>query len=384
VIDTSNINQQVSLLAWVERDTELKQKTKGGRHNGEFCGPCPWCGGTDRFLVWPNDDPPGWWCRQCQRGGDIISYVMQRHNVVFVEACKWLSNGRVPTTPGGRTGRREKTRHAPVPSPPPADWQEKAKRIAAEFETALWSDAGARARSYLGNQRGLTDDTLRAWHVGYCHKEGHYHGLYVPRGIVLPWFAGGRLWKVQIRRPTNDPKKRYVQVQGSAGSCPGLFGADKLTGKSGCFVVEGELDCMLMWQEAGDLVDVLTIGSKDGKLATRWLPLLLPIRRFWIATDNDPGGHQAAAYWLDSTGDRGRRILPPNRAKDMGDAWLAGADIHAWAKSALTGESAIPSMSEPTDDHESEGAALLDQMDSMDNLESCQRRAELAARAERP
>jgi hypothetical protein len=110
---------------------------------------------------------------------------------------------------------------------------------------------------------------------------------------------------------------------------------DRLTGRADCIVVEGEFDAILVWQEVGDLVDVLTLGNASGRLTDRWLPCLLPIRRFWIATDSDPAGHQAAAYWLDVTGGRGRRILPPSGAKDVGDAWLAGADIRAWAKSSV-------------------------------------------------
>ncbi|WP_342452329.1 primase-helicase zinc-binding domain-containing protein [Desulfovibrio desulfuricans] len=41
----------------------------------EFAGPCPECGGEDRFIVWP-DKPNGggYWCRGCGRQGDAIQY----------------------------------------------------------------------------------------------------------------------------------------------------------------------------------------------------------------------------------------------------------------------------------------------------------------------
>ena len=85
--NTSVIKRGVDLLGWVEKDTTLKRKAS--TNGGEWCGPCPWCGGEDRFLVWPNAEPPGWWCRQCQRGGDAIAYVMQRHNLDFRQAVLW-------------------------------------------------------------------------------------------------------------------------------------------------------------------------------------------------------------------------------------------------------------------------------------------------------
>ena len=132
-----------------------------------------------------------------------------------------------------------------------------------------------------------------------------------------------------------------MQVKRPKGCSPGLFGVNKLSGKADCVVTEGEFDAMLVWQEASNLVDVLTLGGKSQKLADRWLPFLLPIQRFWIATDNDEGGHQAAAYWLELTGKQGKRILPPGGAKDIGESWLAGADIRAWVQSALSSESTV-------------------------------------------
>ena len=42
--------------------------TKGG----EWHGPCPGCGGDDRFHVWPEQKDGGtYWCRGCNKAGDI-------------------------------------------------------------------------------------------------------------------------------------------------------------------------------------------------------------------------------------------------------------------------------------------------------------------------
>jgi hypothetical protein len=61
-IDNTLVKQSVDLLALVGRVVALKRMAS--TNGGEYAGPCPFCGGTDRFHVWPAGDPPGWWCRQ--------------------------------------------------------------------------------------------------------------------------------------------------------------------------------------------------------------------------------------------------------------------------------------------------------------------------------
>jgi energy-coupling factor transporter ATP-binding protein EcfA2 len=84
---------------------QLKKKT-----SNEFCGPCPRCGGTDRFLVWPNQDGGGrFHClRGCDWRGDSIEYLRTYRKLTFQEAAQILGkpinnkdNGSKPT--GGLT-----------------------------------------------------------------------------------------------------------------------------------------------------------------------------------------------------------------------------------------------------------------------------------------
>lgn len=43
------------------------------RHGSEYHTACPWCGGDDRFVIWPEKEHGGrFWCRQCGRMGDCI------------------------------------------------------------------------------------------------------------------------------------------------------------------------------------------------------------------------------------------------------------------------------------------------------------------------
>jgi hypothetical protein len=72
-------------LAWRDLARELRERADivrwlqiGGcrleRAGREWAGPCPLCGGEDRFRVWSAADGkrPGYWCRQCGLKGDVI------------------------------------------------------------------------------------------------------------------------------------------------------------------------------------------------------------------------------------------------------------------------------------------------------------------------
>jgi len=60
-------------------------------------GPCPVCGGTDRFSIHTGKNL--WNCRVCERSGnDVISLVMWSENLEFVPACE-LITGRNADAP---------------------------------------------------------------------------------------------------------------------------------------------------------------------------------------------------------------------------------------------------------------------------------------------
>lgn len=329
--DPLEVNATIRLPEQARRDVgELKRvaNTKGG----EYVGPCPFCpGGQDRFHLWP-DHPSGcpqFWCRVCRRGGDGIRYVMERDGLTFVEVCREYSGSKSGDNGLTASSQAERRVHSVEAGPPNADWQNKAMLLIADCEAALWSEQGGRALAYLHAERGLTNDTIRAWRLGYCPSDDKRHNLYCDRGITIPWFDGkGRLWKVNVRRPAVE--LRYRAVAGSVAKSA-LLGTDRLEGRSDCFVTEGEFDAILLRQEVGDRADVLTLGSDSGRLADRWLPALLPVKRFWIVTDADKAGERAASYWLGLVGERGRRIYPPMAEKDVTDSWKAGADLRKWA-----------------------------------------------------
>jgi hypothetical protein len=60
----------------------------------ERCGPCPVCGGTDRFGV--NIKKQMFYCRKCDVGGDVITFVRHVDGCTFKEALNLLTGGHTP------------------------------------------------------------------------------------------------------------------------------------------------------------------------------------------------------------------------------------------------------------------------------------------------
>src|SRR5215831_15284523 len=64
------------------------------RVGGELVGPCPVCGGRDRFAV--NIRRQIWNCRQCAKGGDVIDLVRHVDNVSVAKAVTTLTGEQAP------------------------------------------------------------------------------------------------------------------------------------------------------------------------------------------------------------------------------------------------------------------------------------------------
>lgn len=334
-MDVAAVKQQADLLDLIGRDTVLTKAA--ATRGGEYEGPCPFCGGRDRLRVQPERGL--WWCRQC--GGDhwqdAIAYVMQRDGSTFREACAGLGGVAAVRTPTSGTTGATTTLGTAVAEVPSAEWRERAEAFVSQAVAALWSDAGFTARDWL-HGRGLTDETLRRWQLGYRPADawddpaawGLDGGKKVwwPLGIVIPWRLDGQLWQVKIRRPDGDP--RYISVRGGH---PILFGADTLPGHDTAALTEGEFDAMLFEQEVGDLVGAATLGSCSKGLDGRALDHLLPVSRLLLAYDTDPDGEQGARR-LGALSARTRRVRVPI-GKDITEFWQQGGKIRDWIRFEL-------------------------------------------------
>ena len=67
------------------------------RTGGELVGPCPGCGGKDRFSINPRKDVI--FCRRCDAKGDQIALVQLVLGLDFPAALDWLVGPRQELTP---------------------------------------------------------------------------------------------------------------------------------------------------------------------------------------------------------------------------------------------------------------------------------------------
>jgi DNA primase len=208
----------------------------------------------------------------------------------------------------------------------------------------LWAPAGHKALAYL-RQRGLQDETIRHARLGYhaverrepreswgINPEPRKPTVWLPSGIVFPWYIGPELWRITIRRVGKDlPKEtRYVTVAGSGNT---LYGAFALHPDAPAAMVEGVLDALSLSQEAGDLVAVVATGSTTGGRLERWVCRLALASTVLVAFDADGAGEEAAAWWLQALGSQAKRWRP---YWDDPSAMLQdGADLRTWVREGL-------------------------------------------------
>ncbi len=155
----------------------------------------------------------------------------------------------------------------------------------------------------------------------------------MPRAVVIPHFQWDEVWSIKFRLPKPFRGGKYYSV---AGGRYDLYGLDYAQGGRDLFLCEGEFDCMLLHQHIGDVADVLTLGAasiKDLELDLIGL-FNMGATRLFLALDHDENGtgdRAAAELATKLAFFRPHRVNPPDDAKDITDAWAAGADLRAWA-----------------------------------------------------
>lgn len=317
MIDVKTAKEQIDFLAMVSQDTSVKYvaRTKGG----EYAGSCPICGGNDRFRVWP--ETKGFMCRGCGKKGDVITYLKEARGMSFKEAAEFIgvdSFAKAMTA----TPQRPQANVAPIP---PA-WAITGLSVAATFSSELWGPLGVIALNWL-HDRGLRDETLQEFLLGWNRKAGTYEGLYIPRGWTIPGVAvDGTLYGLKVRKEQGEPK--YPQVQDSQ---PCLMG--RLTGKPTLLITEGEFDLMLAWQECRDVIDVATLGSAVND-PMPWAIHLLGYKQVLVCYDLDEQGEKGRAKWDNIPTVKHIRLplTPSNTSKDITDFVRLGGNLMEWVK----------------------------------------------------
>ncbi len=305
-----------------------------------------------------NPDGQSYRCFGCGARGDALTWVMARNGWTFREALAYLANlVGIPVTAGavrpvqvrGRTPRS--TPPAAPGVPPDAAWQARARLILERAQAVLWTDAGDVGRAYL-QARGLQESTLRAWGLGWCPRDvfeaPEQWGLtgkriYVPRGVVIPHFVDDEVWALKVRRFVGDvpaTADNGGKYGGPRGGQIALYGAEMLQGDRPLFIVEAELDALLLWQAAGDLVDVVALAGAGRTLPAQWLARLLPYTRIYAALDADRAGTLNATR-LAALSARVTPVRVPE-GNDVTEYYQASGDVRAWVRAVAGDDTQFP------------------------------------------
>lgn len=132
--------------------------------SGEWTGPCPECGGRDRFSINPRKGLFN--CRVCGNRGDVIGLVMWLQRLTFPEALTWLCGPSQDLTAEEWTARKKAHDQK----------EQERERVAAKFRAKAVADArviwqaglpaeDSPARDYL-TIRGIPRDLFPRLPVG--------------------------------------------------------------------------------------------------------------------------------------------------------------------------------------------------------------------------
>jgi DNA primase len=310
---------------------QYKLKKVAGTYGGEYAGPCPSCGGTDRFHIWP--EKGRFWCRGCGLKGDEVDFLRTFEGLSFKEACE-----RTGKDIAGRRSSDVRSRSAWEPraiEPREAAWQEKAEAF------IRW--AQDRLADVLPSllDRGISEETARRFRLGGCPKDlwrtceawglpekkndqGKSKKLWIPAGLVIPY--GTPVERIRIRRPEGEP--RYYLLPGSGTAAMLIRG-----GGQAVVIVESELDAMLIHQDAGELVDVAALGNAQARPDTTAVSFLAG-KKILVALDSDQAGAKEAWNWWSRHFPKAKRWIPI-RGKDPSESKRNGLNLKEWIEVGL-------------------------------------------------
>jgi len=329
------------MLIEVLKEDGLNPVKKSSSNGGEYCSPCPWCGGNDRFLIWPNEGQSGrWWCRKCGKNGSGIDYLIQKRNLTFSQAKSLIGNSacNVPST------RNQSAADGSLIQP--ERWNIEAEKITYIFASNLNKDIGKNCLDYLSS-RGISKKTANNAFLGYNPKDiyipktnwglpyevneaGNERRIKIPAGLVIPCIFEGKVIRLRIR--LDFPEQggaKYILVSGSS-TQPMVLGINKrLT------IVESELDCLLIYEKCSDFTGVVGLGSATIYPKGQILERISSAEQILVSLDSDEAGSKSSKWWITQFPNKSRR-WPTPKGKDPTEAMQLGTDLRKWLYAGFT------------------------------------------------
>lgn len=327
------------------KESGLEPVRDSGASKAEYSSACPICGGTDRFIVWANKNK--FWCRSCGIKGDDIDYLMNIRGLSIKEAMKAQGREYVKTT--------EKNQLSPIGgwSPKqreefPEAWVNKAFKLIEYAHKQLFeTEEGKHVLKQLEDLKGIKPETARHFLLGWNPKDifqeridwglpdeikdnGQKKKIWIPAGLVIPSTHDMILENIRFRLKKPFENNKYVLLSGSR---MGYLVTPWQEGNRDCFLVESDLDAMLLYQEAGDLACFVATGSTSNKPGTKEY-YLLKTKNLFLSLDSDDAGRKAVkGFWKDHFSEA--EVWPVIEGKDPSEAFKNGLDLRTWIQAAL-------------------------------------------------
>lgn len=179
-----------------------------------------------------------------------------------------------------------------------------------KLETMEANLRGSPAFKYLTSERGLTEETITYFRLGFDKKKN---------AIAIPHFKNGELINIKYRFLT----PRDTRYTSEPNAEPWVFHEDGFVigkTKGAIAIAEGEFDCMSLWQLG--FKNVVSPGSGANSYGP-WIEMIDPIRSAWIAYDNDEPGQAAAKELAERIGtEKCRNVQYPTGTKDANEFLL--------------------------------------------------------------
>ncbi len=203
------------------------------RQSGEMIGPCPRCGGRDRFGI--NLTSMLFTCRQCGiKGNDQISLVREVLQIGFLEALEVLCGARPADIDEKEAARRrclseEKARRE-------ADYAERARRKALRDARKIWrssnsGDASDVVRKYLAI-RGITEDLLPGIPEAIRYHPEHKYLKYIDGEFRCPHVGPAMVAAIQGPNGNGSAVHRtWIDLSQPNGKARIVWNGEELTSK---------------------------------------------------------------------------------------------------------------------------------------------------------
>jgi hypothetical protein len=249
--------KQIDLMGLIEPFTRLK---KVAAH--EWAGPCPKCGGHDRFKV---DPGRGWFCRQCtgsEHWHDQIDFVMFYRGMEFKQALISLI-GRTPISQAEIERMTTERQRREVDERE----NERVDTLKARHDltaSRCWERYHANLAQYpdgrrVWNDRGLDDRWIDYWKLGYDPEHTFYttgKPTFTSPSLTIPYWRtcyDGKTFTYQViglrhrLLMDNPPGGKYRPEIPHLGN--NLFVTDLSFQGLGdtVLLVEGEIKAMVTW-----------------------------------------------------------------------------------------------------------------------------------------